>query len=294
MNNEQNNIIGGINPIPPTQNTNSPIEPNNQGNIVPTGNIPSMDNNVISGASLSQIGIVSDSTVNTTPDPLTPTQTTAPSNPVGNIPITPVPGTAPTEPVQNNIASSQTNDNILSVNTNSIVPGMNPNTSVPQGTNQNLNSTIPELKIESASPFDIGIASPAAPSIETPTSQTVPSTPIATENSNPMTSTTTESVPNAVPQSNTPPLTNDITSAPTSNDDVVSVGKYLGHMILFAIPIVGFIMLIVKAVDKKDKNISNYAKAQLLFAVIIAIISVIATIFLSSFITSLLYGMFGM
>ena len=75
--------------------------------------------------------------------------------------------------------------------------------------------------------------------------------------------------------------TNDVVSnnntVQSSNDGVVSVGKYLGHMFLFVIPVIGPIMLIVKAFDKKDKGISNFAKAQLLFALIITGISLILT-----------------
>lgn len=69
-----------------------------------------------------------------------------------------------------------------------------------------------------------------------------------------------------------------------TNNAVVSVGKFLGYLFLFSIPVVGFIMLIVKALDKKDKNISNFAKAQLLYGVII---SVIVTVFVAISFTAL-------
>ena len=63
-------------------------------------------------------------------------------------------------------------------------------------------------------------------------------------------------------------------SISVSNDvtNVVSFGKYLGYFLLFTIPIAGFIMLIVKALDKKDKNISNFAKAYLVYSVIIGVV----------------------
>lgn len=65
----------------------------------------------------------------------------------------------------------------------------------------------------------------------------------------------------------------------SGNENIVSVGKYLGYILLFCIPIVGFIMLIVKAFfDKKDKNISNFAKAQLLLSVIAVVLAIIFTI----------------
>lgn len=64
----------------------------------------------------------------------------------------------------------------------------------------------------------------------------------------------------------------------TGFSDVVSVGKYLGYFFLFAIPVIGFIMLVVKAFDKKDKNISNFAKAQLLFGVIVGAVAIVLSI----------------
>lgn len=74
------------------------------------------------------------------------------------------------------------------------------------------------------------------------------------------------------------PLSNE---SGTINDgaEVVSVFKWLGLMILFVIPVVGPIMLLVKAFGKeKNKTIKNYARAQLLFSVIISILAVVITI----------------
>ena len=64
--------------------------------------------------------------------------------------------------------------------------------------------------------------------------------------------------------------------------NVISVGKYLGHMLLFIIPVVGFIMCIVKAFDKKDKTISNFAKAFLIFSVIISTVVVVLSVLMFS------------
>ena len=66
--------------------------------------------------------------------------------------------------------------------------------------------------------------------------------------------------------------------------EVVSVKRYMMYIILFSIPVVGLIVLIVKFFDKNDKNISNYAKAQLLLSLIGAVIGVIMLIFLSTYI----------
>ena len=46
-------------------------------------------------------------------------------------------------------------------------------------------------------------------------------------------------------------------------------------MILFSIPLVGFIVLILKVVDKKDKNISNFAKAYLLLGIILVLLWIV-------------------
>ncbi len=63
-------------------------------------------------------------------------------------------------------------------------------------------------------------------------------------------------------------------SISTTNDDanVISIAKYLGHMFLFIIPIVGLVMLILKVVDKKDKGINNFAKASLAFGAVMCIV----------------------
>lgn len=61
--------------------------------------------------------------------------------------------------------------------------------------------------------------------------------------------------------------------------EIVSVKKYLLLSLLFAIPIVGLILLIIKAFDKNtNKNISNYAKAMLIGYLIVFIIIIIITI----------------
>lgn len=67
-----------------------------------------------------------------------------------------------------------------------------------------------------------------------------------------------------------------------NKEEVVSVKKYLVLNLLFAIPIVGLIMLIVKAFDKNtNKNISNYAKSMLIWYLIVFVISFVFTILIS-------------
>lgn len=72
--------------------------------------------------------------------------------------------------------------------------------------------------------------------------------------------------------------TNDAQNNNGSDLSTVSLGTYLGHFFLFAIPVVGFIMLIVKAFDKNDKNLSNFAKAYLLFSIIICVVLVVLVV----------------
>lgn len=80
------------------------------------------------------------------------------------------------------------------------------------------------------------------------------------------------------------PSTPNTETTPTNNNspqdnNLVSIKKYLGYIILFRIPTVGIIALIIKALDKKNKNISNLAKAELIFILIkIIIITIIMII----------------
>lgn len=54
----------------------------------------------------------------------------------------------------------------------------------------------------------------------------------------------------------------------------VSIGSYIGHSLLFSIPLIGFIMLIVTACSStKSKSLRNYAKAMLVMYAIAFVIS---------------------
>ena len=72
-----------------------------------------------------------------------------------------------------------------------------------------------------------------------------------------------------------------------TKEEVVSVKKYLVLNLLFAIPVVGLIMLIVKAFEKNtNKNISNYAKSMLIWYLIVFVISFVFTILISVLVVS--------
>ena len=49
---------------------------------------------------------------------------------------------------------------------------------------------------------------------------------------------------------------------------VVGTGAYFGLMLLFAIPIIGFIACIIMAFAPKNKNIKHFARAQLIWMVV--------------------------
>ena len=57
---------------------------------------------------------------------------------------------------------------------------------------------------------------------------------------------------------------------PTSK--VVGTGAYFGLMLLFAIPIIGFIACIIMAFAPKNKNIKHFARAMLIWTVIAVVL----------------------
>ena len=81
---------------------------------------------------------------------------------------------------------------------------------------------------------------------------------------------------------NTPPSGSP--SVVNNQNKVISTGLYIGLMILFAVPVIGFIACIIMAFTAKNKNIKNYARATLiwmiiafvLLAILIAIVSALA------------------
>lgn len=277
MNNEQNNILAGLNsniePVPVNNNQNlaNSFQNNNNNNIT----------DVIPGANLTPIintPTVNENqafnTINSQPEEVINEQPNAIINP------TPIPGMEVTNEV-----TSITNSNQANNNQNTIIPNQNPSNSV----NNNANNTIglnssslsnqsqlttssqPEIKLETTTPFDIGINSVNTNQAAT---QMTLSENIKTitndmeENKNLSSEVTSTNQP--LTNSN---ITNDINN---SNDNIVSVGSYLGHILLFSIPLIGFVMLLVKAFgSKNNKNISNFAKAQLLLSVIIVVLSMV-------------------
>ena len=261
MNNEQNNNnIFGINDLI------SSSQANNQN--------PTSTESVIPGANLTPIGGT----------PIPETQPTTPLQTNLNSLI---------QPVQGDLASTPTN-NVISTNANSVMPGtvtpiFNGNVVEPTPPQPNNN-----LNIVNSSPFDIGLNS----TINTEKTQIID--PILSGSNN--ISNTTNENSQLLNNNSMQPLNNNVTNnfgdaTPltnaninnTSNDNIVSVGKYLGYILLFSIPLVGFIMLLVKAFgDKKDKNISNLAKAQLILIVIVTVLSIVLSIAFGALIASVI------
>lgn len=71
----------------------------------------------------------------------------------------------------------------------------------------------------------------------------------------------------------------------------ISAWGYVGYSLLFAIPIVGFICLLVFAISGSNKNVKNYARSyfcmiliEIVLCVIIAIICAVMGIEVSSLI----------
>ena len=186
----------------------------------------------------------------------------------GAIPITPIPevkgeASSNVEQSQNNIGQS-------------LQQGITPTIVMPE-TKESLIAPQPqnkELNLESSSPFDIGVNAPLSTNANVNITPEVPNntpiTPITVSNTGQENTTSDINLGN-----NQQPQDINISSQSQQSNDVVSVGKYLLYIILFSIPIVGFIMLIIKALDKKEKNISNFAKAQLIIVLASIILCVI-------------------
>jgi hypothetical protein len=55
---------------------------------------------------------------------------------------------------------------------------------------------------------------------------------------------------------------------------VISMGGYIGYMLLFAIPMVGWVICIIMAFVSTNKNLCNFARATLVFLLIGLVLSI--------------------
>lgn len=284
MNNEQNNILAGLNsniqPMPVNNNTspnlvNTVSGGNNKiateeipgSNLTPIINVGPVDNNQNSNMITSQPEVVANEKSNVIINPM------------------PIPGMPETNNVTSAPAPKQVNNNPNIINSAPIATNLINNNPIntPELNNSNLinqpqaqPTPQAEIKLETTTPFDIGINSMNSNNIQnSPLVESPKNIPSPVEE--------TKTLP-PEPINNNPPLT---ASTPnhnmnSSNNDTVSVGNYLGHILLFSIPLIGFIMLLVKAFgSKNNKNISNLAKAYLLSSIIIVVIYIVIMVALT-------------
>lgn len=262
MNNEQNNAFINVGqPLSPTNNQNQTLAQSNYD---------------IPGANLTPIGL--------TPQP---TDTIMPDN---NIPVQSNSETTAASPITNSLPPLNS-DNVIPINSNSVIPGI-VNSSPVESINTSTNNLNQELNINNSSPFDIGLNSSTIPQSQ-PTNATI--LPINNINGSTITNEVLSTSSN-----NVQPLNNNLGDAtPLTNvgndngsNDTISVKQYLLHMILCSIPLVGIIVLLMRAFsNKENKNISNLAKAQLLLSVIITVLFTVLSIVFGSLLGSLSNGL---
>lgn len=147
--------------------------------------------------------------------------------------------------------------------------------SVANNTVSGVNASSSQLNLENSSPFDIGVNAPI-------------STNLSNVNA-PQGGMSTIPVVNNSNVDNNKVSDINIVQSNNISDDVVSVKTYVINMILFSIPLVGFIVLLIRAFDNKNKSLSNFAKAYLLFGVIMCIVFVLL-IFVFGFIGANIVG----
>lgn len=206
-----------------------------------------------------------------TPQPITPTDI---SNQDGNNDTNNLIQPTSIVPVEQ---AKEVNNNMESIQPNIISEQQIPNIIMPEmkkdndGINNNISQTT-ELKLDGTSPFDIGINQTPIMASSEENNTTTPT--ISNSNAN-LNNNPNDSVQVIAPTNKEQQEDISISVSTSNNSDIVPVTKYLINMILFSIPLVGFIVLILKVVDKKDKNISNFAKAYLLFGIILVLLWIV-------------------
>ena len=64
-----------------------------------------------------------------------------------------------------------------------------------------------------------------------------------------------------------------------TNDNLVSIGAYIGYTILFSLPLIGLIFAIVFAINHENQSLKNFARAHLILIIASGILSILLTIF---------------
>ena len=78
-----------------------------------------------------------------------------------------------------------------------------------------------------------------------------------------------EAQPYQTQQTYTPP-----TTAP-STGNTVGTGAYFGLMLLYAIPLLGFVSCLIMAFAPKNKNLKNFARATLIWKIILLVLTAV-------------------
>ncbi len=77
-------------------------------------------------------------------------------------------------------------------------------------------------------------------------------------------------------QTYAPPVQNTVpVAAPDPKTKVVGTGTFFGLQLLFAIPVIGWLACLIMAFAPKNKNIKHYARAMLIWIIIVLVISVV-------------------
>ena len=71
------------------------------------------------------------------------------------------------------------------------------------------------------------------------------------------------------------PSSGDVPPAHDSPYAVMSVGSFIGHSILFSIPVVGWLSCLIMAFVSKNLNKKNFARAALIFLIIGIVLSIL-------------------
>lgn len=193
-------------------------------------------------------------------------------NNLNGLSFNPIPnGVPPVNSDNSNVGITQTNNNpmdMFSNNTNTI---NTPSNNIDLGINNNINS-VPNIP---TTPINSEPVSSVNNVVMNNQTESINNIPVNQENNS------NTSINNQATNIN-PTVNNQIDNKPIQNDNsddnnsVASVKDFLVYNLLCCIPLVGFIIMLVKAFGSKaNKNISNLAKAQLILSIIGSVVSIL-------------------
>lgn len=77
-------------------------------------------------------------------------------------------------------------------------------------------------------------------------------------------------------------------SYPVEDTTPISMWGYVGYMLLFTIPCIGFIAILIFAFGNKNVNVKNFARAYLVLMVIAVVLGLISALLFGAAISSLI------